>query len=97
MTEQAERGIAQAFANSTEPTGTFNVLIEAMEEEAMANGMPRDRLLALLLNAATATAGAGRSNTRRTNGPEAMIYKTIQDSTMAARTGVDALRQTRPR
>lgn len=94
MTEQAERAIAQAFATSDEPIGTFNVLIETMENEAMANGMPRETLLALVLQSATATAGGGRSESR---GSRAMIYKTIQDTTMGARSGVDALRQTRPR
>ena len=95
MTDKAERAIAQAFEQTDELTGTFNVLIEAMEDAAMANGMRRETLLALLLNSATAQAGAGRSAHRGGRGPDAMIYKTIQDQTMAARTGIDALRQTR--
>lgn len=95
MTDAAERAIEQEFTSTDNPIASFNILIETMTTAALANGMDRKTLLSLVIQQATAQAGAGRSAARGRQGSEAMIYKTIQDSTMAARTGVDALRQTR--
>ena len=93
MSDRAVRAIADAFATTNSEIGTFNELIERLTTAAVENGMARERVLSLVLQEATAQAGMGRREARGQPGPRAMIYKTVQDNTMAARTGVDALRQ----
>lgn len=81
--------IEQAMMDSEIPTRDFNVLIESLIEGVEQGGMRRERVLQLLLNQVSASAGGGRH--AALDSADAMAFKGVQDAAQASKAVVESI------